>query len=485
MGAESKLFGWGLAAFAVIAMFGGILMPPPEFLQDIFAVIVLSLAAATLVIMPTAVSTAELKGFGYWLAVPLVLRLAMVGAALAGMLRGGPVSGIVRLAGMWWNQFSPLIMTIATIFLAAGLLAITLASGQKILSAAKRFRRDIFPLKTMAIHADFKAGILDSLKAEKLKQKVQSELQLFSALTFIARIMQFEIGVEFLCFIAVIFLPLYRFSHVEQVYPYFPVAAGLAAVALFPCATTAVAVAYLVNKETLSLKKLPPSENPEKQTFTLIDSKTGQTETVELLNPNSTPNISKPDSATEWAAEFEKAAGSPLIETLSCHATEPSVLYSFLANKIESFFLTTNLFVFASHMLQHLPVTIPVHCALLLKQNNRRVLLIDSDQQRNAIGCVFDLTNEKMQQQICSSGFDGLDVISLTCSTALLENALIQPYDVILVYAPQQTDWPVLRERLAGKNMMLFLFGAEQQPVDFLINTFDFSSHLILIEKKS
>jgi len=454
-----------VAAAAMAALAIGAAVPPPAITLDILWVAVLCIAVGASITFPAAASTADLKGFVPMLAVPALMRLVLVAATLHRLLDGRSVGTVIAASGQTLTVVWPLGMALVYLAAAAILTVAIYAACQKIAAAADRYRRQIYPLKRIGIQTDLKMGVIADDQARTLAEKVRQESRLFADLSGAALLMRIEAGLEIAAMLTAMLWPLVGKNAASFEAAGIAAAVGLGALSLVPAALSAMAAAYLAGKDSLTLRTAPPQTPPAGRTFTLVDKETGQCEQVELLNPDFTAKSEKTlDAADAQIAEFEPTRIVPLIEKLTLTSGSETSYYRQLAEHTAALTQGGKVVLFVSEQVADLPVTVFVNTAIQLLQKGQNILLVDADKYRNALWQVFDIPSERLNNGICATGFEGLDVVSLWGDAARVKAALAEAagnYSAILVYAPHKDAWPRLAETAGQHKPSAFVFGID------------------------
>jgi Zn-dependent M28 family amino/carboxypeptidase len=139
----------------------------------------------------------------------------------------------------------------------------------------------------------------------------------------------------------------------------------------------------------------------------------------------------------------------------------------------------------ASDKVHSLPVTVAVNIAIRLAQKKQKVLLVDTDMERNAVAQVFDLDGLLMQKKVQPSCFENLSVCGVSADKLnkfLRKAEILSRFDTILLYTPNVPLVQPVREKGAVRPGVFFFVDdesthAEQEAVEKL----GFCSWLCLI----
>ena len=461
---------------AAIALPAGVFAPIPEIALDILWVCVLCLTIATVTILPAAPSTADLKGFAAWLIAPSLLRIGLVGAATERLLQNRSCGLLAPAIGRAVTFIWPLAATLAGLAAAVVAVFILFAACQKIAAASRRYLKRIRPLKYIGIKTDLKLGIITAEQAHMLAQKVSAETRLFTHLSGASLLIRIEGPIEIaamlLCLVWPFFGAAWAFDGGNERFTQASAAAiGLAAISLIPATLSAAAGAYLAGKDSLTLRSAPAEQESTGRIFTLVDKQTGQSEEVELLNPDFADHSDSTAAKIpcEQLAEFEPQHNAVLIEALTFSAETAREYYRQLAAHTTHAAGVSRTVVFASERVQDLPVTVFVNTAIQLAQEGKSILLVDADRQRNALAQVFDISVEPLGQAVQPTGFGGLALYGLYTDsphTRTVLTAAAQDYTCILIYAPDAEAWRELAATVEVFTPTAFLFGitSETRP---------------------
>ena len=445
---------------AALALLAGFLLPVPAQLLDVLWVLSLCFGAALLLISIWAKEAAELASFPALLAVASVLRIALnVTSARLIFLRG--IGGtVIKTIGQPIATSNPVWTIMVALLCAAVVVILVYIAARRITKASLKFALEIVPLKRIGIETDLNSGFISDREAEQLKDKVLQETRFYSDMAGVTKLMLCDVAIAASAVVITV-AGQTAMSAINRMTPDVGVlvqsgaglAAGAAVLALVPVVIMALGSAYLVGKSSLSLSR-DNSENQQypSETIKIVSSKTGQTEEVELLNPDFAQvadSRETPAKVAEDIASFEPVAGAETGDR------QPKVIggaekfgsmedyYNDIAARIGNLPIERKPVLFAAESTELLPVTVAVNAAIRITKNNQRCLLIDADVDRNAIAKVFERRPEQIQDKPTDTCIKNLAIWSVkdllrqdSRSPRETVKTIAGQYDRVIIYAP-------------------------------------------------
>ncbi len=448
---------------AVTALLAGLILPGKAMALDILWVFSLSATAAILLISLLAKNITELKGFELLVAAATLLRMAVnINSAKLIFLHG--------YGGTVIETFGKVICASGTLWIASISLPITVVAAILIFAAAKRitnlsdnFGSEIMPIKQAGIETDLAGGMITAEDAARLNESVNKECLFYLNISDIARLFRLDaVAASIMVGVLIVLQTLLSSTGISG-----PAAAiqnaagavgGAAALALAPGMIIAMASAYLLAKacQSVAAEEKKGRTRPRK-TIEVITTDTGETEEVELLNPEFADQDDASEAAaqrTENIANFEPPASRQEISQ-----DEPNIIpvghkfkniedyYDDIAKHITDLDSEEMPVLLAAENINELPVTVAVNVAVRISQTSGKTLLIDADPARNAISKAFDISTEKIADDGADTCIDNLsvwtddtletiDAEKLDDKMARLKNR----YEKIIIYAPNMTS---------------------------------------------
>ena len=447
---------------AAIALLAGLILPGKVMALDILWVFILSVTAAILLISLLAKNIAELKGFELLVAAATLLRMAANINSAKLIFRQGQ-------GGIIIETFGKVVCASGKLWIASISLPITAAAAILIFAAAKRianlsdnFGSEIMPIKQAGIETDLAGGLITAEDAARLNESVNKEGLFYLNISDIARLFRLD-AVVAAVMVSVLIVLQTLFSSMDISGPAAiqnaaDAVGGAAALALTPGIIIAMASAYLLAKTSQSVAAEEKKDRaPPRKTIEVITTDTGETEEVELLNPEFADRDDTSEAAaqrTENIANFE-----PLASQQEISRDESNIIpvghkfkniedyYDDIAEHITELSSEEMPVLLAAENINELPVTVAVNVAVRISRTSGKTLLIDADPARNAVSKAFDIPTEKITDDGTDTCIDNLsvwtddafktiDVEKLDDKMARLKNR----YEKIIIYAPNLTS---------------------------------------------
>ena len=261
---------------------------------------------------------------------------------------------------------------------------------------------------------------------------------------------------------------------------------GVAILILGPSFLVAVASAKLLCKKNFSFGPDITEDEPNQTNGIDIELGNGKnSETVELLNPDfleksklHTPIIEDKECIATFEP-FELAADTDSTVNRAERLNSIDNYYGPIANHVNNLPKNKKIVLLAANNISELPVTVAVNTAIRILKQNSSCLLVDTDNNRNALSRVFEIEPDKIQQNPIKTCIDGLSVHTITNLSENLKTLVefSNEYDRIIIYAPNLNSSHIVKD--VGINAIAFPDeGGEAQLVKFLQNS---NYHLLAV----
>jgi len=326
------------------------------------------------------------------------------------------------------------------------------------------FVEDTVVAKELQINSEFRKGNLTRATAEENRGHLEVEIQFYRGLAGSVDLLRIE-GVVVALVISFLSVGLGGHGIDSPGRPqgqlqYLPLLTGAAIAAILPEFLITMGCRRLAGVLAAGWPKPTAAPPFRAETITIVSEQTGQAEEIELLNPDFQEIVKgSPEPQAEQVVDFEPQNHGANVS----RPTEPvrfanmDDYYLSLCRKIWS---AGRVILLAAREVGDLPVTVAVNLAMRLAESEDKVLLIDVEKGRNALGDVFDLRESSSPQAVASCienvhvwmGRDFEEWTEQECSAAM------EGYHRVLIYAPQIGDWPG-EMALARKTDRILLFG--------------------------
>jgi hypothetical protein len=473
---------------ASVTLLAAFLVALPAKILDILWICSFCLAVATTIICILAKSSSDLAGF-----VPLIfgltlLRLAAQAGTARSIIQDEPAGVLLGWTGSALAVSWPLGAVLVCLLLSLVFVFVVFTSCQRITLASIGYLRRILPLKRMGIETDLRLGIIDDVQAGALARRVVSESRFFADMNGTGLLMRAESAICMFILLACLVLPamsgaVHQAAGTNLLMGTAPLVAALSLFTLIPATVVAASCGVLMNKDTLALKS--DEQN--------ASSATGQTKkiTVVALDSETEGNSGQPnpdDTRSEGPAEFEpqvfpaSRASLPVPMDISCR--NANEYYEKLSRLICTIDAQPRVILLASDKVHSLPVTVAVNIAIRLAQKRQKVLLVDTDLERNAVAQVFDLDPDTIQKKIKPSSLENLSVCSVSAEKLkifLRKTETLNHFGVTLIYAPNITRLGAKDEYPAHPGAFYFVDEYKPNTGQTAAEKLDFCSWLCLV----
>ncbi len=460
-----------ISTAAALALLVGLLATIPVRLMDIFQIFSLCLTGALVMIAFLANSSSELASFPALVVIACVLRMSLnVGCARLIFLegRGGAVietlGGVVSLpGGMWAMIICPIAVVVVwgAIYKAAGRIAVK----------AAKFTSEVIRVKRIGIEADLGIGRIDADQAQALERKLVREGRFYLNMTGVAKFLVCDLAIASV----VVLVTAGGQSIITAIGasgggggeggPAGGVLVGGAMVgSLVPVLLLALGSTRLVCANSVSFGgDSAKSEKAGTKVVEVVSPETGQTEEVELLNPDFVEvSVRDPKSGdkeeiasfepVDAAGATEAASGKEATSAGRAEATggmkkfdNIDAYYDEITGHIDNLGKEQMPVLFGAESFNDLPVTVAVNVAIRITEKGRSCLIIDADSERNAVARVFDIPPEQIRDkpaETCIEGvsiFSGGDAASRDCLKEAI-SVSARCYDKVIIYAPDMGE---------------------------------------------
>lgn len=444
----------------VICLMGGFVVPLPGWGVDLLLVVNVCLTAALVIIGFTGRSSSELGSLPGLLTAATLLRIlghAVVGRAVFSSAASGRILSLLGqatefLQSNWIRLLGP-----AAAFV---VLIAVVQTARKIQQIYVEFVEDTVVAEELRINSDFRKGHLDRATAEGRRRRLEIETMFYRGLAVSTDLVRIE-GIIVAAILLGLSFGFHRVLPQDAARGYWLSSLTAAGIAMIlPEFLITMGCRRLGGVLTAGWPKPGPIPSQPAETITIVSEQTGQPEEVQILNPDFRERQNPVISATiEQVVAFEPPNLTVPESTVASAQTSASSenYYLDLCRRIWSGGKTI---VLAAQSIQELPVTVVVKLAMRLAESEDKVLLVDVEKGRNALGEVFDLQESSVPRSVPSCienvhvwmGRDFEEWTDMDCSAA------IEGFQRVLIYAPQIGDWP-MGMALIHKADRILLFG--------------------------
>jgi hypothetical protein len=452
----------------VICLMGGLVVPLPGWGLDLLLVVNVCLTTALVLIGFSGKTSGELGSLPGLLIAATLLRIlghSAIGYAvyttgnpgmilsLTGQATGFLQSGWVRLLG----PAAAIVVLIAVV-----------QTARRIHQVYVTFVEDTVVAEELRINGEFRKGTLDRAAAEQRRGRLETETLFYRGLAGAAELVRIE-GIVVATMLVLLGISLRGYFRLdEQAHArYLSMLTATALAAILPEFLITLGSRRLARVLTAGWPKPVAAPPFRAEKITIVSEQTGQSEEIELLNPDfhDIPKESHPVQA-EQVVDFEPQTNGAEVS----RPAEPirfATMDDYYLSLCRRIWSAGRVILLAARNVGDLPVTVAVNLAMRLAESEDKVLLIDVEKGRNALGDVFDLRESSSPRAVASCienvhvwmGRDFEEWTENECSAAM------EGYQRVLIYAPQIGDWPG-EMALARKTDRILLFGKTASAPD-------------------
>ncbi len=432
---------------ASLVLLAGFLIPLPEKALDILWVCSFILAGAVTFICMVTKNSSDLVGFTPMLSSLMLLSLIVQTGTARRIIQDESAGVLLDSTGSALASIWPVGAVLICLTMAVIIVVVVFAACQKITLATGCYFEQVLPLKHAGIENDLRLGVIDEEQADKMSDRVVSESRFFSGMKGAAMLMRAETAVCIFILLACLAIPVMNDSvnrpagGLASLTEIAPPVVALSIFSLIPALIVAAACGAMMSKDTLALRsgtQDKPAWQEKKAKFISLDADT--TQETQLPDTNLT-NLAAAlaQEPQEQIVEFEPPIDDswPILAAISCQ--DPKEYYEKLAELIYAVDMRPRVVLLASEQVHCLPVTVAVNAAILLAQQNKKILLIDTDIQRHAVAHVFDLDPQSLQKKIKPSCLENLSVGCVPWEKLfafLQKQEILSRFDTTLIYTP-------------------------------------------------
>ncbi len=477
----------------------GLLFPVVTPFFDTLFILYISLTIAVVMISLNAKSALQVLAFPLMTAVVSAFSLSLHIACVKLILTQGDAGYFIsKISTLLDNQhvYTTTLMVLTTVLIC---FILVIKSTTYTLKKASAFIIDILATEQINIKGNLTAGLINAEQAAQLKHNLYQHRGFFIAILGVNRLMLCLIVTQMVILLISLTAGLIADAaeSVSTGHYYLSMVLAITISIQVTSATIAVSCQYLINNlSNAFVEENQISEEKFSETISVASRKAAnisiemEYEQARKIADAKTTNNVKPESnhpqntitdELEWFDQKQH-----LLKSLwKWSKTAKSRYYEFIANTlIENSSVKTVLM--AASDINQIGVTVPVNTAIQLVKQKMKVLLVDLDNDRNAVNKVFEIkakdtkpvkTTIKNLSVLPSSQDHTIDEINKSISR------IKSDYDRIIIYAPNinKIQNPTKVTHLLGAAM---IFGNEKtinNPVmNQLYKTLNRQSQLIL-----
>jgi hypothetical protein len=421
------------------------LLPLPEKMLDVLWICSFCLSGAVAIICLMAQGSSDLIGFIPMVSGAVFLHLMTQASAARHIIRDEPVGILLTWTGSTLASGFPLAAVFISLLLAVISVFVVFTASQRITLASKGYFGQIFPLKRMGIETDLRLGVIDEEQAKGLARRVVSESRFFVAINGVGFLMRTAVVVCICILLMCLIVPVLNNAtnpslDVGLLSAIAPRMVALSIFTVIPALIVAVTCGMLMSRDTLALRTNEPDQPMPAQAnkIKVVALDPDGRENLELINPDFLNH-----RGNEQVVEFESKAEVPLMGSdpvsmdISCRNAKE--YYEKLSRVICEIHDRPRVVLLASDRVHSLPVTVALNIAIRLAQKNQKVLLVDTDADRNAVGNVFDLDADSMRKRVQPSSLENLSVCCVPAQKLnlfLRKDTIFDHFSATLIYSP-------------------------------------------------
>ena len=437
-----------IVIIACLSFLAAFLIPLSEKILDVLWVFLFCLSGAVTIICAAAQSSSDLIGFAPMISGLTLLRLIVQTGTARRIIQDEPAGILLSSVGSVLASTWSLGAVLICLLLAVIVVVVVFVACQRIALASTGYCERVFPLKRMGLETDLRLGVIDEDQANALAQRVVSESRFFAGMKGTALLIRVEATVCIFILLGCLLIPAARGtvdrpSEIGSLTGVSVSVVGLSVFTLIPAFIVAVSCGVLMSKDKLALRTGEPggsAASMQTKTITVVALDGEAEEDTELLNPDFIMHRGPQEKVVEFEPETSIASNDalPVSSDISCRNEKE--YYEKLSGVICKINSRPRVIMLASDKVHSLPVTVAVNIAIRLAQKKQKVLLVDTDDERNAVARVFDLDPVSMQKKVQPSSFENL---SLCCVPGgklpnfLRKGKILDHFGTTLIYTPQ------------------------------------------------
>ncbi len=429
-----------IAVAAALSVVCGLFVPMPRLLFDILWGCSLCASVALLLVSVSARTAVDLAGFSPLMVLAALGRMALY-TATAKLIFENSVGGtLIETVGGPIASLGSIIAIIVPPVIAVVVLIAVFKAAKRISELSFSCIMDTIPVKRLEIETDLKAGIAEEREASQLKERCFQEEGFYLNMAGAAKILRCDAVIALMVILGIIGGRLVMAGAGGQMSEVFlhacaVSAAGASVLILSPLYVIASALSYLVEK---SSKNLTSQESPDdwqcSETVEIVSEETGESEKVELLNPDFVRVSGRGRSDGESIVEFEPLGPSIVSERIEDY-------YDLTASRIAELKAEQMPVLFTGSV----NVSVAVNTAIRLSHKKHSVLLIDADFNRSAVAEVFEIEAGRVVKGAVETCIDNLSIWN--CGAVIGAESLqedigsaVTEFDRVIIYAPDLSD---------------------------------------------
>lgn len=450
---------------ASLTLLCAFLVPVQEKFLDVLWVFCFCLSAGVTVICMGAKTSGDLVGFVPMLWAVSLLRLVAEGATVRHIIQEQPVGALLEFTGSVLAASWPLGAALISLLISILIGVVIFSACRRITLTANNYRENVLILRQMGIETDLRLGVIDDDQAALLNRRVVYEARFFAGINETGLLMRAEAAMSiFLLSACLVFSSVNQSLHQSTETALISHAAaaivGLSAFAMIPALVVAAACGTLMGKDTLTLRKddIRRHQRVPAKKITVVDLSARTEQKAAAFLPEKEKSTGQGESKIIVSGRLPETA-----DISSRNATE---YYEKLSGVILTIATKPRVVLLASDEIHSLPVTVPVNIGIRLSQKNQKVLLVDADPERNAVGSVFDIDPETIQRKVVSSSLENLSVCSIPKEKLrrfLTQDKILERFETTLIYVPKIPEIQCVEE-MRARNLGAFYFTDDENP---------------------
>lgn len=465
-----------IAVAAALSVVCGLFVPMPQLLFDILWGCSLCASVALLLVSVSARTAVDLAGFSSLMVLAALGRMALYTVTAKLIFENSAGGTLIETVGGPIAALGSIIAIIVPPVIAVVVLIAVFKAAKRISELSFSCITDTIPLKRLEIETDFKAGIVDDKEASHLKERCFQEEGFYLNMAGAAKILRCDAVIALMVILGIIGGRLVMVGAGGQMSEVFlhvcaVSAAGASVLILSPLFVIASALSFLVEK---SSKNLISPESPDdwqcSETVEIVSEETGESEKVELLNPDFVRISRRGQSDSERIVEFEPLGPTIVSERIDDY-------YDLIASRIADLKAEQMPVLLAGSTNGSVGVSVAVNAAIRLSRKKRSVLLIDAECNRSAVAEVFEMEAERVAKGAVGTCIENLSiwscggVIGKECLSGDL-GRVVTAFDRVVIYAPDLSDWGTyeMLVRSAGSAVLIASEGDDDGKVCALLN---------------
>lgn len=459
-----------IAVAAALSVVCGLFVPIPQLLFDILWGCSLCASVALLLVSVSARTAVDLAGFSPLMVLAALGRMALYTASAKLIFDNTAGGTLIETVGAPVASLGSIVVVMVPPVIAVVVLIAVFKAARRISELSFGCITDAIPKRRLEIETDLKTGIVDDEKASQLKERCFQEEGFYLNMAGAAKILRCDAVIALMVVLGIIAGRLVMAGAGGRMSEAFlhscaVSAAGVSVLVLSPLFVIASALSYLVEKSSRNLTSQSQGDWQGAETVEIVSEETGESETVELLNPDFVSVWASVQPGLESVVEFEPLRPTNVSERIEDY-------YDLIASRIADLKAEQMPVLFAGAGNDSVGVSVAVNTAIRLSRRKDSVLLIDAESNRSSVAEVFEIDAGRVAKGAVETCIENLSIWK--CGEGAGEDIgrAVKGFNRVIIYAPDLRDQGAceMLVRSAGSAVVFLSNGDDDGKVCELVN---------------